>query len=185
MRDISEITVEEGVGLWNDVMPARHIPFDGAGFKFKAKEDLPERVVFAQGVERLGIYFGESHKIWADSDLIPIKLDTYMVLAYLTSIGIEVKPTLVERVSDDDSRIEPIGNGFYLRIVKNDEGVLISLGNKEFGSLVTDITMTFGYDDKEKIHANFKAVASTEEQLSSVFRTLFYPIIKDLHGNGK
>lgn len=89
MRNLSEITPEEGAGLWNAVMLVGAKPFRGNAYKFSESETdpetEPERVVFCSGVERLGIYF--TGKVWADSDLKKIELDQNKVREYLEGIG--------------------------------------------------------------------------------------------------
>lgn len=88
IRPLSTLTVEEGVALWNAVMPLERRPFKGAGYAFKGKSNQVERVVFMQGCERLGISF-VNRRIWADSDLIPLSLSLNQVNKYLDSIGVE------------------------------------------------------------------------------------------------
>lgn len=87
-RDISSITEIEASGLWDAVMPAYAKPFEGGVYRHKATDEAPERMVLMSGVERLGVYF--NGKIWADSDMSPIKLDQEKVKEYLQNIGIFV-----------------------------------------------------------------------------------------------
>lgn len=89
MRDISTITVREGRELWDSVMPEKFKPFNGVAHKFEANEKAPERVVFMQGLERLGIYF--NGHVWADSDLIPLRLDQKKISKYLETKNISIK----------------------------------------------------------------------------------------------
>ena len=93
MRDISTITVQEGIALWQCVMPQKYKYINGKARIFEKTEELPKRVVFQSGVERLGIYF--TGKVWADSGLIPIPLDQGKVSDFLKSIGIGRPPVSV------------------------------------------------------------------------------------------
>lgn len=89
MRNISTITISEGKGLWDAVMPAKYRPFCGASYKLKKNKTTPGRVIFTQGVERLGVDFDGG--IWADSDLVPLALDRRKISAYFDSINIKFK----------------------------------------------------------------------------------------------
>lgn len=86
MRDVSTITVPEGIALWEAVMPEKYKFINGHACIFEETDKLPKRVVFHSGVERLGIYF--TGKVWADSDLIYLELDQKKVSDFLNSIGI-------------------------------------------------------------------------------------------------
>lgn len=92
MRELHELTYAEGVQLWNLIMPNYATPFNtllGSAYNLPAKEGIPARFLFTQGVERLGIY--HSGRVWADSDLEVINLDGDKVREYLNSIGITIK----------------------------------------------------------------------------------------------
>ena len=89
MRDISTLTPHEGAGLWDAVMPDfASKPFRGVAHHFDSDEVTPERLCFMSGVERLCVQF--DGKIWADSDLQPIELDSQKAVEYLESIGISL-----------------------------------------------------------------------------------------------
>jgi hypothetical protein len=94
VRELSELTYQEGVALWNLIMPSYAVPFDtllGSAYNLQSVGDTPNRFMFTQAVERLGIY--HTGRVWADSDLEPIKLDGGKIREYLTSIGITTEIT--------------------------------------------------------------------------------------------
>lgn len=85
MREINTLTPKEGAELWNLVMPKQYTPFKGVGYRYEETKELPERYIFASGVERLCVRF--DGEVWADSDLIPIKLDKEKIQLFFKEKG--------------------------------------------------------------------------------------------------
>ncbi|MCA9368066.1 hypothetical protein KC887_07470 [Candidatus Kaiserbacteria bacterium] len=88
MKDVSEITIDQSKGLWNEVM-SREFPSSGRVYKLKEKGDVPERVLLMSGVERLCIQF--DGKIWADSDMKPLSLDPERIKIFFLREGFDIR----------------------------------------------------------------------------------------------